>query len=363
MGGSELNRFDVIIVGGGPAGSAAAIQLATRAARLAARTLLLDKHVFPRSKLCGGGVVRQADRYLSYLGIRVEVPSVPIHALRFEYEGGHSLRVQANAFRVVRREDFDQALLNEAKARGVRVQEGEGVTKLQRIDGGVRVITSQGEYEARVILGADGANSLVRRTLVPSRKQQRFVALEVFTPRVNGELAVGAEHTAVFDFRPAAQGLRGYYWDFPSLCEGEPRMNRGIGGSTWPGPHSLRTLFDAELAKHAQPPTNGDLQGSTIPMYDPSLPQSAAHVVLAGDAVGADPWLGEGISIAIGTGIVAAHATVDAFERNDFSFTGHHRRIRESALGKQLRLNRVRARRVYAGKGNLAQMFAGGGSA
>ena len=87
--------------------------------------------------------------------------------------------------------------------------------------------------------------------------------------------------------------------------------------------------------------------GATIPMYDPTLPQSAPHVVLAGDAVGVDPWLGEGISVAIGTGMVAAHATIDAFSRRDFSFREHRRRLRGSAVGEQLRRNRVFARSFY----------------
>ncbi len=360
--GAIDKEFDVIIVGGGPAGSSAAIQLATRSPQLAERTLLIDKAVFPREKLCGGGVVRQADRYLASLGIAIDVPSVPVHRLRFEYEGGHLLHMQPNAFRVVRREEFDQALLNEAKARGVVVHEGEASIAMQRIEGGIRVLTNKDQYEAKVVIGADGAGSMVRRMLVPSRKRRRFVALEVSTPRLNRELAEDAACTAVFDFRPAAQGLRGYYWDFPALCEGQARMNRGIGGSSWPADTSLRSLFDHELGKRDQPNTNGNLKGATIPIYDPSIPQSAAHVVLAGDAVGVDPWLGEGISVAIGTGMLAAHAAVEALERNDFRFLNHRQRVRNSAVGTQLRRNRVVARRFYGScrtQAALASAFEG----
>jgi geranylgeranyl reductase family protein len=343
-----VTRFDLMIVGGGPAGSAAALQIATRDPDLAARTLLVDKATFPRDKLCGGGVIRQADRYLSFLGVHVDVPSVPIHTLRFEHRGGCSLHHQRNAFRVVRREEFDHALLQAVRTRGITVRDGESVRACTRHADGVRVTTTAGEYDARVVIGADGANGVVRRALVPSRRGiERFVALEVFTARTARESGPDRAATAVFDFRPAADGLHGYYWDFPSLYAGAPRMNRGLGGRTWPTGTTLRRLLDAELGRREQPATNGDLRGATIPVYDPRLPQGARNVVLAGDAVGVDPWLGEGISIAIGTGMLAAHATIDALARGDLDFSQHHRRIAQSAVGTTLRRNRVIAHRFY----------------
>jgi flavin-dependent dehydrogenase len=212
----------------------------------------------------------------------------------------------------------------------------------------VHVVTTAGEYDARVVIGADGANGLVRRALVPSdRKVERFVALEVFTPRTARESAPERAATAVFDFRPAADGLRGYYWDFPSLHGAVPRMNRGLGGRSWPAATTLRRLLDGELLRRAQPATNGELRGATIPIYDPRVRQGAANVVLAGDAVGVDPWLGEGISIAIATGMLAGHAAIDGLTRGDLDFGQHHRRVARSAVGATLRRNRVTARGFY----------------
>lgn len=345
--GCQGNRtqYDVIIVGGGPAGSAAAIQLAGRG--LADRVLLLDRAVFPRHKLCGGGVVREADRLLGVLGVRADVPSVSIDTVRFEYPGGSAVRRSRRMFRVVRREDFDHALLRAVAARGVAIRQGARVSRLVRVPAGVAVVTEDSVYTCRVLLGADGANSLVRKSLVGGR-QPRFVALEVLTPMPAApEAATADAATAVFDFRPAARGLRGYRWDFPSVRAGEAVMNRGLGGAGWDGDGSMRDLFAGELGRHGVRFDIAALEGATAPLYDPAADQSAPHVLLAGDAVGIDPWFGEGISVAIGTGILAAHAAADAFERDDFSFPDHRRRIRDSAIGWMLRRHRATARAFY----------------
>jgi flavin-dependent dehydrogenase len=344
-GRGERTDYDVIIVGGGPAGSAAAIQLAARG--FAERVLLLDRAVFPRHKLCGGGVVREADRLLGFLGVRADVPSVPIHTVRFDYAGGHAVRHSPHMFRVVRREEFDHALLRAAAERGVAIRQGVRVTQVVRAGAGIGVAAGTDNYTCRVLIGADGANSVVRKALIGGH-QPRFVALEVLTG-MPAELsrAPADGQTAVFDFRPASRGLRGYRWDFPSVRAGEPLMNRGLGGAGWTGDGSLRDLFVGELDRHGIGFDADALEGATAPLYDPAVAQSSPHVLLAGDAVGIDPWFGEGISAAIGTGILAAHAAADAFERNDFTFPNHRRRVRDSAIGWMLRRNRAKARNFY----------------
>jgi geranylgeranyl reductase family protein len=337
--------YDVIIVGGGPAGAAAAIQLARNDSAVAARTLLLDAAVFPREKLCGGGVIRESDRLLAHLEIEADVASIPIHAIRFEYEGGCALHRRANLFRVVRREEFDHALLRAVKTCGVTVQEGERVARLMRERDSVCVETRSGSYRARVVIGADGARSLVRRSLVGPERGERFVALGVLTPWHEG--SDSDSNTAVLDFRPVARGLRGYAWEFPSVRAGERWMNRGLGGSRWPSGVSARQLFAEMLEARGVDRGRCRIEGGSAPLYDPESPQSAERVLLAGDAVGVDPLFGEGISVALGTGILAAHAASEALAVDRFDFSDHRERVRDSAVGWQLTRSRLLADPLY----------------
>lgn len=349
--------FDVIIVGAGPAGSAAALQLSQ--CNLAKRTLLLDARSFPREKLCGGGLVPESDRLLAHLGVAAaSIPSVPIREIRFEYPGGNALRRAKHFFRVVHRQTFDDVLAREARARGVEFRDGDPVLQFEREGDRICVATASGAcYQARVVIGADGASSPVRRALVGGVQSERFVALEALTRGHDGA-ADGCSETAVFDFRLAATGMRGYAWDFPSLRHGERWMNRGLGAASRSSAAPLKDLFaeallDRGVARDAQ-----EIQGAGAPLYDPERPQSAERVLLAGDAVGIDPWFGEGISVALGTGIVAAHTAAEALASGRFGFADYARRIEESAVGWSLRRKRVIAELFYPAAGISGGMAA-----
>jgi flavin-dependent dehydrogenase len=320
----------------------------------------MDAAVFPREKLCGGGIVRQTDRLLAFLGVRIDVPSVRVHTIQFEYPGGRSTQHGERLFRVVRREDFDHALLEVARAQGVEILEGVRVTGLDRCDDGVRVQAGDRVRRARVVIGADGARSVVRRLLVGPVVSTRFVALETLTPIPGCASAAAVDGVARFDFRGGARGLRGYYWEFPSIRRGAPVMNRGLGGDRWSDAASLESRFAQHLRERDVVLDHADLQGATAPLYHPASPQSAERVLLAGDAVGIDPWFGEGISVAVGTGMLAAHAAAEALATRDFAFRDYRRRIAESATGAMLRRNRATARVFYRAArrpGALARWF------
>src|SRR4029079_11659241 len=128
-------------------------------------------------------------------------------------------------FRVVRREQFDHALLLAACERGVVAHQGEGVTNLVRVGVEVTVITGLGTERAKMVIAADGANSVIAQRLGLVRSDRISRLIEVITPANAKEAREFREHMAVFDFRPRAKGVQGYYWDFPCLIEGKPAMN------------------------------------------------------------------------------------------------------------------------------------------
>jgi flavin-dependent dehydrogenase len=346
-----MQSFDVIIVGGGPAGTAAALQLAKYGPELARRTLLLDAATFPREKLCGGGLVPESDRFLTHLGVSTAtlgVPSVSIEEVRFDYPGGHSVVRSRRFFHVVHRRELDAALLGAVRSRGVEVREGDAAVRFERDPDGIHIHTAAGaRFGARIVIGADGARSPVRRALVGSVRTDRFVALETLTPGHDGARGGALSHSAVFDFRPAGAGLRGYVWDFPSLRGGEPWMNRGLAAGVRSSGLPLEQVFEHALAQRGIAPSPGSIEGAGAPFYDPDRPQGAERVLLAGDAVGIDPWFGEGISVALGTGILAGHAAASALASGRFDFTDHARCVEESAVGWSLGRKRSVAKVFY----------------
>ncbi len=341
---------DIIIIGAGPAGSAAAIQLARRDPARAARTLILEKGRFPRHKLCGGGLTHHADDLLRYLGVWPDVPSFPVHNARLVFEDLAFTIRWRNCFRIVRREEFDMAMAREAQARGVTLCEGVTVRDLARDENGVTVVTDQGDYRAQLVIGADGANGVVRQRLGLVRPDRIARLMEILTlvePAASPEFR---EHTAVFDFTPMLRGVQGYYWDFPSVKQGEPIMNRGLYDSRIHPDYEraeLKPAFGEELSERGVNLAEQKLMGHPERWFDVHAPHSAPRILLAGDAAGTDPLLGEGIAHALNFGIFAADMAVDAFRRNDFSFADYNRRIALSALGRRLMFKRFLAEQYY----------------
>src|SRR6185503_6085091 len=159
---------DVIVSGAGPAGVATAVALVREAPALAGRVVCLDKARFPRDKPCGGGLTGHARAALAALGLEVRVPHVPCREGRIVY-GRHARDVRLERpVDVVRRRDFDADLVAQARERGIEIVEGEGLASFE-VDAGaraVRVTTTTGRVRvARVLVGADGAGSRVRRAL------------------------------------------------------------------------------------------------------------------------------------------------------------------------------------------------------
>ena len=155
---------------------------------------------------------------------------------------------------------------------------------------------------------------------------------------------------AYFDFLPVPAGIAGYTWDFPTQVSGEACRCWGIYDTNvlarLPRPPLKEPLAD-EMRRHGYDLDDYEIRGHPIRWFSPFSRFSVPRVILVGDAAGADGIFGEGISIALGYGRIAALAIRDACRRGDFSFRDYRRRVLLSPLGQALTLRTAVTQGLY----------------
>ncbi len=345
-----MEAVDVLIVGSGPAGMSTALHLAQIDPAWAQRMVVVDKAIHPREKLCGGGITRLGVDVLNQLGLRFVPAHVAVQEIRLVY-GSHRFAIRDKPIlQVAQRDVFDHWLVDCGASRGVRVRQGEAVQAVTTHTGHVDVTTAHMIYRAKVVVAADGANSFVRQQLRWSSHGAKARLLEVLTPEMASERYEFRDGVAIFDFTPMADGLQGYYWDFPSMVNGQPMMNRGVYDSRLlPGrPRAdLKGVLTKELARRGRTLDDYRLKGYPIHWFNAAGEFSRPRVLLVGDAAGADPMFGEGISFALAYGDAAAKEIHAAFDRQDFAFAAYRGRILNHPVLRQLHGRAVLARTLY----------------
>ncbi len=355
-GGSGLTsrcveRRTVIIIGGGPAGAATALHLARHDAALARDVLILEKAHHPRPKVCAGGLIPHTLACLDELGLGLAVPHVVVDRARVEVPGR---RVEVDGERfcaVVRRAEFDAALLGAARARGIEVREDEPVRALERTRDGVIVTTDRGRYHASFVVGADGSGSLARRTLVgdgASRERPIGRAVMADVPVAGACRWDGhAQARYDFDFRAVPAGLAGYAWAFPCVIDGRPYVNAGVYARRAGAGPDLRALLRALQVELGGPPVRH--YAAPIRCWS-GAPFTAERTLLVGDAAGAEPLMGEGISFAFEYGRWAAMELATAIATGTLEWREAEARFRRSWVGRKLR-RLDQAATVFYGRG------------
>jgi flavin-dependent dehydrogenase len=332
-----MERRDVIIAGGGPAGAATALALVRADPTLADRILVLEKARHPRPKVCAGGLIPHTLACLDELGVGLVVPHVMVDRARVEVPGQRIELEGARFCAVVRRAELDASLVAAVRAHGVEVREDEKIVALTRVADGIELETTRGRYAASILVGADGSGSLVRRRLVDAP----VAAREEVARAVMADVPVGPQPGAWdghararydFDFRAVSRGLAGYGWAFPCLIGGVPHVNAGV--YAW-----RRTGADlVALLQELQSELGGATirhQAAPIRCYG-KAPFVTPHVLLVGDAAGVEPLMGEGISFALEYGRWAADEIASALGRRDYAFADAESRFRRGWVGRKL---------------------------
>jgi menaquinone-9 beta-reductase len=334
----------VVIVGSGPGGTATALHLHRRDPALAADALVIEKARHPRFKVCAGGLLPHAVSCLDVLGLGLEVPHIVVHRAEVRTPRCTVTHDDRNLCYVIRRAEFDAYLASACRDRGIEIREEECVVDVRRDGNGVRLVTDRGEYRTRLLVGADGSGSLVRRRLVDGLKGHVGRAIMCDVPAAqtawNGFQAQRYE----FDFRLVHSGLHGYRWVFPCLIDGVPHVN--VGAYAW---REGRIGLHEALARYLEEMTLMRPRCRAFPVhwYEPGRRVAAPHVLLVGDAAGIDPLMGEGISLALQYGALAAAAVQEAFRSGDFSGVPYQQAVDSSWLGKRLRRLYLGARLFY----------------
>jgi menaquinone-9 beta-reductase len=342
-----MARADVVVVGAGPAGCAAAITLA-RAGR---HVLLADKARFPRDKCCGDGLTTAALRWLEHLGLEPAavaswhdvdaawVRSPSGRAVEFPLPRGHG-RFAAVGARV----DLDAALVERARASGVTVCDGTAVVAVDEpAPDHVRVGFPGGDScRASYALAADGMWSPVRRLAGLSAPGYlgEWHAARSYVTGVTGD---ARERLWVW-FEPDL--LPGYAWSFP-LGGGRVNLGFGVCRDRERHGHELKDLWDSlrrrgHIARSLGPDAEleGAMKAWPIPARVTTAPLGRGRVLLAGDAAAAaDPMTGEGIGQALLTGVLAAEAIVGHGPHRPDEVQRAYRRTVQHALAADHRMS------------------------
>jgi menaquinone-9 beta-reductase len=346
-------RAAVIVVGGGPAGLTTALALAHASPGLADRIVVLEKDRYPRDKICAGGVGARADVLLAGIGVRIDVPSVPVHGVRVTTGEGEIVVRRPWIGRVVRRIEFDDALARVARARGIRVIDGARAASIVFGRDGVEVTTPSGVFRGEAVVGADGVGSVVRRSMGIARGRYLARAVEVDTEPVKGDASRDLLAIDLSDAR-----FPGYAWCFPTVVRGVPLVCRGAyalsvrGRPADPYEQLGRTLAARGLDLGRYPIRRFAERG-----FDTKTPLARPRVLLVGEAAGVDPLTGEGIAQAIAHGRMAGDYLADKLREGDLGFRDFSERWRATTTGFDLSLRARLADRFFGPRRGAFERF------
>jgi geranylgeranyl reductase family protein len=319
--------YEVAIIGAGPAGATLAYELR----RAGLQPVLLDGARFPRHKVCAGGLTLKALPYLPPdIGAVLENDIYRVN-LSFDLDRAFTKTSPACLLHTVDRRRFDAFLVDRVLAAGGVMREGERLEKLILAPGdAATLLTSRGRFQARVVVGADGARSLTARGAGLQPVEFWSLGLQVEVPqslmtRPDRELAA----TISLDLGALPDG---YAWVFP---RGD-LLVVGVGGPVRQG-RRLKKYLGRVLAHLGVEARRLPLAAHLIPHRVSPRPLVRDQVLLVGDAAGlADYWTGEGIFFALQSARLAARQIIRFFQGQADALT-HYQAAVDREITPELR--------------------------
>lgn len=329
---------NVLIIGGGPGGAATALFLAKHGIK----SVMVDKAMFPRDKICGDAlsgkvveVLKKLDpafvnqlealhnTFIGSFGVTFVAPSG--EPLRVPFRNQNTANTAAPGF-ISKRLDFDQWLLNQVKKTGfTHVYEGMEIRQFERVVNGYRAIAKTGKvFEAKLIIAADGANSTFAKTEAGLKTEPTH---NCFGLRAYYKNVAGLDTQNFIELHFLKDFLPGYFWIFP-LPNGY--ANIGVGMRADAVSHkkiNLKKEFTRIITSHpaiaprfAAAEPVGDVKLHGLPLGSKKRQLSGNNYMLTGDAAMLiDPFTGEGIGNAMMSGMFAATQAKLCLEAGDFS--------------------------------------------
>jgi geranylgeranyl reductase family protein len=284
--------YDCVIVGAGPAGGTAAYHLA----RQGRSVLILEKETLPRYKTCGGGVSPQVAEWFDF--DFSPAISFKTRALRFTWKLEDPVEAElesAEPIWMVRRDQFDHFLVQQAQRQGAELRDGTEVSGIEFKSNRWQVNTAHGPVEGQFLIAADGAKGPMARWLGFKERKRRLAGAleaEAITP-------IASPH-AHFEFGMVKNG---YIWNFPK-ADG---YSIGIGTFRGGEPQDFKTILAEYALAFGIDLKTTQQHGHPLCLWDGDQPLHTQNAVLAGEAACVvDPLTAEGIRPSIFSGLKAA---------------------------------------------------------